>query len=363
MFLNVRRVRLDHFDPRANGLNLFRLVLAASVIVWHSFPLTGRSVGWAPLQQLMADIGVDGFFAISGFLITGSWLARPRARAFLWARVLRIFPGLWTCLLVTVVIFVPVATVMAHGALPTGYPGSARHYLAKNWLLQVGDYDIRGTLPSAPIKDVWNGSLWTLRWEFLCYLGVLALGLVHLLRSNVVLVLWAACWLVSLAGAAGGIHNYWLHMGGRFGLMFLSGALLRLRGARMPVGRRWLLLAAALVLAGSFVVDYRLVAALPLAYLLIGSSIYVRSPRLQLRNDISYGVYVYGWPVQQLLIVAGVHKIWMPLYTATAVAVACLLAALSWFVVERNALRLKHRRRPPNRVPARVPAQASTGIR
>src|SRR4051812_20031789 len=57
-FLSVHRVTLDRFDPRANGLNLFRLLLAVSVIVWHSFPLTGRSVGWAPLEQLMGEIGV-----------------------------------------------------------------------------------------------------------------------------------------------------------------------------------------------------------------------------------------------------------------------------------------------------------------
>jgi peptidoglycan/LPS O-acetylase OafA/YrhL len=243
--------------------------------------------------------------------------------------------------------------------MPAGYAGSARHYLWHNWLLQVGDYDIRGTLPAAPEKDIWNGSLWTLRWEFLCYLGVLALGIAHLLRRNVVMVLWALCWLASLAAAAGSLHSYWFETGGRFGLMFLSGALLRLYGGRMPVGRWWLSAAAALVLVGSFLGDYRLVAALPLAYLLVGASTYVRAPRLQLRNDISYGVYIYGWPAQQLLLVAGAATLWLPVYTTLAVLVAGLLAAASWFVVERNALRLKRRQHSPDAVPARLPAGAS----
>lgn len=87
------RVLSQVFDRRANGLNLLRLLLAAGVIVWHSFPLTGHDVGWGPARQFLSSISVDGFFAISGFLITGSWLTRPKLLSFLRARALRILPG------------------------------------------------------------------------------------------------------------------------------------------------------------------------------------------------------------------------------------------------------------------------------
>src|ERR1700691_610841 len=70
------------FDPRKNAMNSWYEALAMSVIVFHSFPLTGRDVPFAPARQLLREIGVDGFFAISGFLITASWLGNPRLRNY-----------------------------------------------------------------------------------------------------------------------------------------------------------------------------------------------------------------------------------------------------------------------------------------
>ena len=66
------------FDPRNNALNAWRLVLAISVILWHSWPLTGRFITFKPLEQFMEQVGVDGFFAVSGFLITSSLVAKTK---------------------------------------------------------------------------------------------------------------------------------------------------------------------------------------------------------------------------------------------------------------------------------------------
>ena len=89
------------FDPRANGLNAVRLLLASGVIIWHAFPVTGQDIPDGPLRQLLAFIWVDGFFAASGFLIVSSWMRRPNWWAFLSARLLRILPAFYTCLIVT----------------------------------------------------------------------------------------------------------------------------------------------------------------------------------------------------------------------------------------------------------------------
>ncbi|EUA24317.1 putative membrane protein [Mycobacterium xenopi 3993] len=89
------------FDPRRNALNAWRLTLATGVILWHSFPLTGHHIAFQPVHQLLRDAWVDGFFAISGFLITWSWLSNPRLCTYLVARGLRILPGLWLCLIIT----------------------------------------------------------------------------------------------------------------------------------------------------------------------------------------------------------------------------------------------------------------------
>ena len=58
------------FDPRNNALNVIRLFLALLVIVWHSFPLTGHEIAFATLRHILSRISVDGFYAVSGFLIT-----------------------------------------------------------------------------------------------------------------------------------------------------------------------------------------------------------------------------------------------------------------------------------------------------
>ena len=115
----------QRFDPRANGLNFLRLVLATSVIVWHAYPHSGRGMESDTLHPLLEMTPVDGFFAISGFLIVGSWIRRPRAVAFLRARILRIFPGFLACLAVTGFVLAPIGLLLSDESAPSGYLGGA----------------------------------------------------------------------------------------------------------------------------------------------------------------------------------------------------------------------------------------------
>lgn len=92
----------------------------------------------------------------------------PDWRRYLRARVLRIMPAFWVCLAVTALVIAPLTT----GAFGQDNLG----YIAKNAALWVFQYDIAGTPAGVPYDAVWNGSLWTLAWEFSCYLGVMLLG-------------------------------------------------------------------------------------------------------------------------------------------------------------------------------------------
>ncbi|SRR5690349_2652646 len=88
--------------------------------------------------------------------------------------------------------------------------------------------------------------------------------------------------------------------------------------------------------------DYRLIGAIPLAYILIVSGALIRHKHLQLHTDLSYGVYIYAFPLQQMLLIAGLNM--RPLlFTAISTAVTLPVAALSWFVIEKPALSLKRR--------------------
>ena len=103
------------FDPRANALNAWRLALALGVIVWHSWVLTGRPAPPFALNQFATQAFVDGFFAISGFLIPASWLGNPRLRDYFLARGLRILPGMWVCLFVTAFVIAPIGIAFQGG--------------------------------------------------------------------------------------------------------------------------------------------------------------------------------------------------------------------------------------------------------
>jgi peptidoglycan/LPS O-acetylase OafA/YrhL len=89
--------------------------------------------------------------------------------------------------------------------------------------------------------------------------------------------------------------------------------------------------------------DYRVVAALPLAYAVIVSGALIHNKRLRLRTDLSYGVYIYAYPMQQLLAVCGL--IWLnPIVFFLLSAIATLpLAALSWFLIEKPGQSLRSR--------------------
>ncbi|GAB3920809.1 acyltransferase [Microlunatus endophyticus] len=329
------------FDRRQNGLNLLRLILAAGVIVWHAFPLSGHTLGFAPASQLLGNVSVDGFFAISGFLITGSWLSRPRLLSFLRARALRLLPGFYVCLLFTALVLAPVMVTLTGGSLRLA---DELAYMRANGLLWVTRYDISGIPTGVPYEHVWNGSIWTLAWEAICYLGVAVLGLIGLIRRvPVVIALFGAVLLLALARDLGVVHHqtYLIGTGARFALMFLAGTLIQLLAPRIPVTPLLSAVAALLVAVAAFLPDYRLLAAIPLAYLLIVIGAAIRSPKLQLRNDISYGVYVYAFPVQQSLAMLGAWKLGVPVFALLGILMTAPFAAASWFGVERHALRLK----------------------
>lgn len=334
------------FDPRRNALNAFRLGLAAEVILWHSFPVTGRMPP-APTLQLLFSVGVDGFFAISGFLITASWLNDPRARDYFTARALRIFPGFYVCLLVTAFAFAPIS-VAIQGGSPTKllFSSAPLEYIWKNSALAYLHHFVGDTPHGIPDAGGWNASLWSLIWEFMCYIIVAVIGLVGLANrrwvSPAILILAT---LGALALPPLTYPGVWTipQLAVRSALTFSAGALLYQWKDVIPA--RWSLVAVsvAIVLASSRLPDYRVVGALPLAYAVVVSGILIKHRRLRLRTDLSYGVYIYAFPTQQLLAICGL--IWLnPLiYFVISTAATLPLAAGSWFLVEKPAQRLKSR--------------------
>ena len=321
----------ERFENHPNALTLIRLVLAGLVIVWHSVLLrTGRPPG--PLWQGLEEVPVDGFFAISGFLIVRSWQVRPDPRRFLVARAARLLPGLWLCLIVTAFVIVPIASDIDVSLR------QQLHYVAENAtvLLQqprIGDTPVANSV-------AWNVSLWSLWWELLCYLSVLALGRLGYLSARVVAGIGVAFWsillVLTLVGAWALIPGVlWVSAIPRLGFMFALGGLLWIHRERVPFSGAVALTMAVVFLASLFTPNYHLLGAPALAYLLLWLAISLgRFKLLVWRQDFSYGLYLYGAVVEQSLIGFGLTASWWSL-SGLAVSIALPLAMLSWFVVER----------------------------
>lgn len=335
---------------RANSLNLVRLFLASSVIFWHAWPTSsnGSQPGWlVPLGEL----AVPGFFCLSGFLIARSRMRLSFVR-FMWHRSLRILPGVWVALAITALVAAPLST-LAGGSWD---PALAAQYALDNAKLRSFVWGIPGTIDDLP----WNGSLWSLSYEYLAYVAAGVLLTLRPARRHAGVVVPVVLALTVAAGfwatGPGAVSTSLILTSISLGTYFLAGMVLYFWADRVPIDAR--LAVAALVMVGAcwhFDLMDRF-GGLPLAYVLLwlGAAIPARWAQ---RNDISYGVYVYAWPVQVLTwwLVPGLP---VPAYIAIAFLVVVPLAWASWLLVERPAMQLRNLGR--HHSAAAAPATAGT---
>jgi len=347
-----------------NSLGLLRLVLASLVIVDHAFHLGG--FGNDPLTDLshgqasIGSVAVLGFFAISGYLITKSGMSTDAVQ-FIWRRALRIFPAYWLVLVVTAMLIAPVIWTVGGNVLADYYTVAGNGplgYIAKNWTLGIGAYGIYDLLAeTTPYglsvgASVFNGSLWTLSYEWQCYLivGILVLfGMIPRVRAVIpglmvcagLIQLWYLVDPDLLSEFAPLFANQQLL---ELTFTFLVGATLGAYADKIPFDDRLGVFAGGIVLvtlafggfatvgtvAGAYVVMY-LGARLPAGLQWIGA-----------RNDYSYGVYIYGFLVQQVMAYFGWYRLGYFLYVLVALVLAFAFAWLSWHVIEKRAMALKN---------------------
>ena len=335
---------------RNNNFNLLRFLLATLVILSHSFELVDGNGHREILRRIFGtvtfgELAVDGFFLLSGFLIVQSWSRTPNLLDFLQKRALRIYPG-----------FIVASLVCAFAVGPLG--SDPHRYFAQFHLLRFLEGVLLLRIPlvppvfqGQPYPSI-NGSMWTIGYEFRCYLLVALLGL-----CGVVARKW---WWLGLSGAflllslrpefvtrmspheLRGLSQDPVTLI-RFLSLFCTGGSFYLFRERIRYHGGWALIAALLLVAclfGAKTAHFGLVVGG--AYVLFWFAFTPFTPlqRFQTWPDISYGVYLYGWPVQKLLL-------WyLPALSPWFLfGIACTLSCgcgwLSWHLVERPALRLK----------------------
>lgn len=369
------------YSSQKNSFHLLRFLLAALVILCHSYTLLGRATPLSSVTGGLMNEGtlaVDGFLVISGFLICQSAIRSRNALTFLGKRLVRILPA-FACSLVFSALLV--------GAL--AYPGDVVSYVRMdeggplrwifNWLtlnVQPEQWGVSGVFTSNPTNSL-NVSLWTIKFECALYLLMALLMLTTLNRHrSTYIVCFAAFLILRMLLIPFGVRvwdvydtRFWLLSHWNYdrltqtGLFFFSGTLLYAYRQELP--RRWYLavIAALAMLVSCFFCNVparadaaigeaaqlmwrlaelplRLVYCFSLPYLVIylGSS-HLCSGFSRL-GDLSLGMYVYSYPLQQLIIFAAPGITPLTLFALTLLIVLPL-AAWSWRCIEAPALRLK----------------------
>ncbi len=330
-------------DGRDNALNFLRLVLASAVIVGHAVHLGG--IGPSRLLGI-SGLAVDGFFAISGFLIAGSRMRLPMGE-FILRRSLRILPGFWVCLVVTAFVLAPIGAVLAGDDLVWS---SALDFVQRNFFLTMHQWGIDHTLVDVPAPGEWNGSLWTLEFEFAAYVVSGLLLTLAVVRRHVRLVLpLLLVGVLALQPLAHGpldvTTNEYLRLL-RLGGCFLAGMAFWAWRDKLPARTDLMVLSAVWVVVvylafGDYWFD--VLQPIPLAYLLLALG--ARLPvRIGSVNDVSYGVYIYAHPVEQILVIVGAAGLGVAGLATLTLLLTLPLAWASWLFVERPPMRAGSRR-------------------
>lgn len=338
----------DARTPAQNNFDGLRLLGALAVLLGHGFVLTGRGAHVPGAFGFgVHEMGVYIFFCISGFLIASSWNRTRSPWAYWTARSLRIFPALIVVVVMSVVVIGPITTTVGLSAYWRDPLTS--HYLENIVLKPL--YALPGVFGSSPVNQAVNGSLWSLPAEFFCYIAVPQL----LWRRRGV----AAAMLIAALVACLFLMRYQPgHLGVFYGTAigvcvplwacFAVGSLLRIGVERWP-GLLRVDVAVSLVAAFALVVSWRpdlatklAWTALPFAVLAIGvrSTPFLRdSARF---GDLSYGIYLWAFPIQQLVIWRFGH-LPMAVDLALVGTATAAMAWLSWHLVEHRAIRLAKR--------------------
>ena len=333
----------NHFNP-------LRLVAAWLVIYGHAWAITGTPGGdllaRATQVKFAGAIAVDVFFVVSGFLIAAS-LQRNTVRGYLASRALRIVPALVVCVLLTVCVLGPWMTTA-----PDYWSAQTWRYLWSNATLWRAEFHLPGVFDTLPQTAV-NGSLWTLPVEARLYLLLLGAALVGVLTAKRYLPAWLAVLggIVAFAWWRAPLPD-WLANDLWCVAFFVTGTAAWLWRGRVRLS--WWPLVAALVVAvllrGTpwFAAPYFVLVAYGTLWLA-----FAPVPAKLAHHDLSYGVYLYGWPAAQLVQSFSPGGPMHNVLWASVLAFA--LATASWFLVERPALQWK--RRFGTRTPVESPAR------
>lgn len=335
--------------PR-NNYDFIRLVASCLVIIGHAYVLLAVPGIPVVFHVSVSTFAVEVFFALSGYLVVKSWLNDPHLTRFVLKRVLRIVPGLIGVVVISALILGPLVTQYSYG----DYFSDP---LLRLYFLNIAFYIVH-SLPGVFSENIYpnavNGSLWSLPVEVGMYVLVLITGLVArgcfraawlLLTAASLCLNYVVFVLQSPIADALIVYGTGIKSVLEIGPYFMVGGCVSLFQRRVPF--RPLLTLAALALACYLTTTgwalTRIGLIVTITYVVISFGSYA-TPVLRdfgRFGDMSYGVYLYGFPVAQCFSLAFGNTIPVEAHIVLTIAVTLVLAFLSWHLIEARALMFK----------------------
>lgn len=341
--------RIEDTFGHATGFDYLRVILAVSIVFYHSAVTSyGFDVAITMTNSMVARpliaILLPMFFSLSGFLVAGSLERSKTLFMFMGLRVIRIFPALCVEIFLSALVLGTSLTLMP-----------LQDYFSNEMFLQyflncIGDihYVLPGVFSANPFPSIVNAQLWTVPWELKCYITIALLTIVGAVRHRLMLLVSIICLIGGAVvyysmtypdsfGAPKGAVAGWVLV-----VSFLLGVAIYLYSEKIIWDGRYALLACFVSLV-LFSVRYGdVLVAIPVAYVTVYAGLLNPDKFSILKGaDYSYGIFLYGFPIQQAFASLGswTHYWWLNILVC--VPLACVVAAFSWNFVEKPALALR----------------------
>ena len=335
---------------RDNAFDLIRIVAAGAVLLSHSFPLAGLVEPMVGRNSTLGSFAVWIFFSLSGYLVAASLTHTATLREFAKKRMLRVLPALLVFILLGAFVIGPLLSNL----------GVSNYFVQpKTWsyLFANPAFGLQSELPGVFEGNIFplefNGSMWTIKYELLMYALLASLAGKNLKRNTIVLFLIFLCGnlvhnfdVSNINKVFWRIESFTSFTAERISLLgsiFFSGALVHLIfGRKIPhfiaIASGLLLLAA----GGSNAFRPVVAVTLPILVIYIAYNCPAFIRKLAPQSDLSYGVYLWAFTIQQFYASIGLTgQVYWGANLLLSAASTFGIAWLSWHWIEKPALRFK----------------------
>ena len=346
-------IRLSRYvGDRDNNFNLLRFIAAMLVLYSHSYALAIGTPDAEPLRSTIGmtwgTIAVDIFFITSGFLITSSFLNRVNVLDFIVARFLRIYPALIVAMFFSVfivgIVFTSKSFIDYFSDIQT-----AKYFLKNITLIFGVEYFLPGVFTDVPSRGAVNGSLWTLPYEIrmYTYLAIIGSVIFYFQKDRSVKFIKIIFLTIGVVSVMLNIFNYfYMIIDGKFirlFSMFFMGSVFYIYREHIFLSSRMFYIGLSIISLSIlqkeiFYVTYSIL--VPYIVLFIA---YVPNGKVRLFNrggDYSYGLYIYAFPVQQIIAVV-IPNVSVAVMILSSFLFTMVLAYFSWHIIEKRFLGMK----------------------